>query len=344
MTNFNGLSPWASVLNYLNAVKQNDINAKTREITQNTQSNNQSQNIEQSQTGSANSAIIQNLSTNVFSKTPTNFLNPAQVNPAEQAVMQDVLKMNNDVVQKYLQSLLDMPESLDKFLKNANSKEDNVQAYQFLKIFVENMLNNKELSQLLNQNSNNAIQKLLNVITQSLRQGGHDTAQLKEILAVLNTIHALSSLNTNTLRELFLLYIPIDYQVYRQDSDFSKITAENEEGIKNATLSILFETYNFSNILAELSEDNNAILLEIKAGSDFPYDKFKKVVTTVSKESSINVLCDFVKIKDCGSKGNKQNFKVISNDYVPVNILNVSHIVIKAVFKLDSDMKCALEA
>ena len=85
-------------------------------------------------------------------------------------------------------------------------------------------------------------------------------------------------------------------------------------------------------------------MIEVHASSEFPYDKFKKVVTSLAKESLINVLCDFIKIKECGSKGQKQNFKVISNNYVPVNILSVSHILIKTIFKLDYDSQEAFEA
>ncbi|MBQ8475897.1 hypothetical protein IJ531_02430 [bacterium] len=337
MTNFNGLSPWASMLNYLNAARQLDANGKMQDAAQNTQNNSQLQNL-----NASNSNLIQNLSTNIFVKSTANFLNPADALETQQ--MQDVLKMNNEVVQKYLQSLLDMPESLDKFLKSANTKDINSKGYEFLKLFVQNMLNNKELSHLLNQNSKEAIQKLLNVITQSMKQGGADTVQLKEILAVLNTIHSASSLNTNTLRELFLLYIPIDYQVFRDESDFSKITNDNEEAIKESVLSILFETYNFSNILVTLSEDKGSIFLEMRSGGDFPFEKFKKVTQTVAREIGVNVFCDFIKIKETGSKGQKQNFKVISNDYVPISALNVSHIVIKTIFKLDYDVSEAVEA
>ena len=335
MTNFNGINPWLNALNYLNAA-QNKANGAN----QNAQTAQNSQSAQQS--ANANLANLANLSTNVFVKDVTNYLGQTQVNQAEQIMTPDMLKMNNEVVQKYLQSLLNMPESLDKVFNNINPKEMNTQGYQFLKLFVENMINNKELSQLLNQNSNDAIQKLLNVITQSLKQG-NNVAQLKEILSVLNTIHTTSSVNTNTLRELFLLYIPINYQVFKEDSNFDKITGENEDSIKESTLSILFETYNFSNILVTLTDSEGKVYLEIKAGADFPFTSFKKIVTTMAAENSINVFCDFVKIKDVGTKGQKQNFKIVSNDFVPVNILNVSNIVIKTIFKLDYNME-AIEA
>ena len=334
MTNFNGINPWMNMLNYLNASR-----------TQSAQGNNsQAQNTQNlEQLHAQNSQMIQNLSTNVFEKSPITFLNSAQNIQTEQTAMQDMLKMNNELVQKYLQSLLDMPESLDKILKNINPKEINSQGYQFLKLFVENMLNNKELNQLLNENSNNAIQKLLNVLTQSLKTGA-DTAQLKDILSVLNTIHSSANLNNNTLRELFLLYIPIDYQVFKQDSDFSKIQSENEGAINESALNILFETYNFSNILVSLNEADRIIYAQVRAGQDFPYDGFKNVVSAVSKEVSLNILCDFIKIKDCGSKGQKRNFKIISDDFVSINTLNASQIIIKTIFKLDNNIEDAIEA
>ncbi len=335
MTNFNGINPWINMLNNLNSIKNkvDGSNAQTQS-TQNT-----GQNTEQI---TSNMQMLQNLSTRVFEKSSTNFLNTVSANQAEQSTIQDVLKMNNEVVQKYLQSLLDMPESLDKFLQNANSKNTDIKSYQFLKIFVENMLNNKELNQLLAQNSKEAIQKLLNVITQTLKHNGSDVTQLKEIMAVLNTIQTSSTINTNTLRELFLLYIPINYQVFNEDGDFGNIASDNEEEIKESTLSIMFETYSFSNVLAILQDNDGIITAEIRANKSFPFDKFKNIVTTASKDSSIKVVCDFLEIKENSSSAKKQNFKIISNDYVPINVLNVSQIIIKTLFKLDEDIKNAV--
>jgi len=232
-----------------------------------------------------------------------------------------------------------MPETIDKFLKNIDPKNIDKQGYQFLKIFVEGMLNNKELANLLNQNSKDAIQKLLNVMTEQLKYPGSDSSQLKDILTILNTIHNSSTINTNTLRELFLLYIPINYQVFREDGNFSKNFTENEDDIKNSTLSIMFETYSFSNILITLDVDNNNIILDIKTDAGFPFDKFKSIVAESSKEAGINVLYNFTKIKNSQTKGQKQNFKVISDDYVPISVINISYIAIKAIFKIDSDMK-----
>ena len=329
MTNFNGLSPWANMLNYLNAVRQNELNGNT----------NQTQNTQNTQNAAAqnNSQIIQNLSTNLFAKDTKSFLNPTGLNEAQLVNAQEVLKMENEVVQKYLQNLLNMPENIEELLKNVNNKKIDSHQYQFLKIFVENMLSNKELNQLLNQNSQEAIQKLLNVITQSLKYNS-STSQLKDILSVLNTIHTTSSMDTNTLRELFLLYIPIDYQVFKQNSDFKKIEEEYGEKIKNSILSIMLETYSFSNILAILNSEGNSVMLQICANSDFPFEKFKSIIAELSKDNSINVLCDFVKI-NTALKGQKQNFKVISQNYIPVSIINIAYLLTKTIFKIDNDIK-----
>ena len=199
------------------------------------------------------------------------------------------------------------------------------------------MLSNKELSQLLNQNSNEAIQKLLDVITQSLKYN-IDTSQLKDILSVLNVIHNSSSINTNTLRELFLLYIPIDYQVLKQDSDFKKFEEEHEDKIKNSILSVMLETYNFSNVLAILNGENNMVSLQICALEDFPFEKFKKYINEFSKGDSLNILCDFLKIKSAGKTGKTQNFKVISQNYIPVSIMNTAYFTIRTIFKIDNDI------
>lgn len=326
MTNFNGINPIESIINYIIAAKkQNADNTCTP------------QNVQNSQGANPSSQLIQNLSTNTFSKLPANYLNTSNISTNENIAINEMLKMDNEVVQKYLLSLLDMPESLDKFLEYSNTKNNVKEGLRFLKIFTENMLSNKELSALFNKNSNDAVQKVLNIVTQTIKNGS-DPAQLKEILSTLNSIHASSTTNTNSLRELFLLYIPIDYQIYKENNNFETFASDNETKIKEGTLSILFETYSFSNILAVINSDEDIISLQIYAQEGFPYEKFKKIISISAKEKSINILCDYIAIKEYKTKNKKQDFKIISQNLVPISVLNISNIIIKAIFKLDCDM------
>jgi len=259
--------------------------------------------------------------------------------PKVQIMNFENVKMENEIVQKYIQSLMDLPESIEKFIENfeKNSKLQNLndKTFKFLQVFVENMLNTKALNQLLNENSKNAIQKLLNAMTTVLKNGSGDISQLKEILSVLNSIQASTNLNSNSIKELLLLYIPINYQVFNKDFDFSALEAENEDKIKSSTMSILFETINFSNVFISLNEQEDEITMEVFVCELFPKDRFKNIMINLAKESSIKTYIEFKKSKPSQKHVEKQSFKIISNDYISANILLLSHIIIGAILKMD---------
>ena len=246
-------------------------------------------------------------------------------------ILPETVKMDAEIVQKYLQSILEMPQSLGEFVEQIKSPT----SYQFLKIFVENLLSTKALAQLLNQNSKEAVQKLLNAITSTLKQGGSDISQLKEILSLVKSIQNSTTTQNNALRELLLIYIPIDWQVFNKEGNFDALIQENNEDISSAQMSILFETINFSNVLITLNEDKNEVLLNIFSNKDFPKQKFEKIVSTLANEIAVKVTCDFKQIKQ-EKQTNQQSFRIISNDYVSTQGLLVSHVAIKSVFNLDN--------
>ena len=163
-----------------------------------------------------------NLNTQNISQTKAGLVQNSQNQPAQQQTLQmqaqpqalqqnqtvnpsimydfSTVKMDNETVLKYLQNLLNLPNSIDKFVNQLNSK--NIDP-KIAAILVENMISTKALSEFLNQNSMNAISKLLQTISSSLKSGISDVTQLKEILAILNTIQINTNLSTNTIKEYY---------------------------------------------------------------------------------------------------------------------------------------------
>lgn len=123
-------------------------------------------------------------------------------------------KMDNETVLKYLQNMLKLPNSIEKFVNQLNSK--NVDP-KLASILLENLISTKTLAEFLNQNSIDAISKLMQTISASLKQGNNDVSQLKEILNVLSVIQNSSALNINTVKELLLLYIPLNQSVFDKE-------------------------------------------------------------------------------------------------------------------------------
>ena len=296
-----------------------------------------------------------NLNTQNISQTKAGLVQNSQNQPAQQQTLQmqaqpqtlqqnqmvnpsimydfSTVKMDNETVLKYLQNLLNLPNSIDKFVNQLNSK--NIDP-KIAAILVENMISTKALSEFLNQNSMNAISKLLQTISSSLKSGISDVTQLKEILAILNTIQINTNLSTNTIKELLLLYIPLNNPVFDKEINPQDFMEDEQENIKNAKISLLFETINFSNLLCTLNESNNNLFIDIYSTIDFPKDKFKNIIEALSKEASLTPLIEFHD-KQLDKKNEMQNFKILSDGFISSNTLILSHLIIKSIFKIDAD-------
>ena len=247
--------------------------------------------------------------------------------------------MTNEQVLKYLLNLLEMPSSIDKFISNLNNAKNQD---KIAKLLNENLLNIKALNDFLNQNSTNAINKLLNIISTTLKQGNEDISQLKEMLTILNSIQQSSLINANTLKEFLLLYIPLNIPIFNKQDEIKNQDEQETKIIKSSILSIMLETINFSNILCSINSNDNQIFLDIYSNNFFPFEKFNKIMVLLTQNGNINVSCDFKILKTIEKENSTQNFKVNSTGNIPLNVLLLAQMTIKAIFKLDNDFSLAI--
>lgn len=260
-------------------------------------------------------------------------INQAAVNPSLMYDFQ-LAKMDNETILKYLQNLMKLPNSIDKFVNQMSEKVVNP---KLTLILAENMISVKMLSEFLNQNSADAISKLMQTISQTLKSGASDVSQLKEILSILNAIQSSTNINSNTLKELLLLYIPLNVPVFDKNVASAIDDEEEKEAIKNSKLSILFETINFSNLLVSINEVENNFFLDVFVCSKFLKEEFIRIVQALSKEANISSIIDFKNKQDVETRNIIQNFKILSDGFISPNALILAHIVIKAIFKIDSN-------
>ena len=251
----------------------------------------------------------------------------------------EAVKMTNEQVLKYLLNLLEMPSSIDKFISNLNNAKNQD---KIAKLLNENLLNIKALNDFLNQNSTNAINKLLNIISTTLKQGNEDISQLKEMLTILNSIQQSSLINVNTLKEFLLLYIPLNIPIFNKQDEIKNQDEQETKIIKSSILSIMLETINFSNILCSINSNDNQIFLDIYSNNFFPFEKFNKIMVLLTQNGNINVSCDFKILKTIEKENSTQNFKVNSTGNIPLNVLLLAQMTIKAIFKLDNDFSLAI--
>lgn len=252
-------------------------------------------------------------------------------------------KMASEMVLRYLQSLLEMPETIEKFIEQmSNSKAKFSDALDTkTQIIIQEMLDTAQLAKFLKENSKTALQKILNIISNSLNSGLKDTSQLREVLSVLTNIQQnLSSVsNYNSIKEFLLLYIPLDLQAFDKAHNNGNLVDEEEENRQNPVFSILFETLNFSSFSAALQEIDNVIYISLSLDETFPFDRFRKITQDLSSKMNIRTAIE-LKTKKQNETINMpkiQNFKIVSCGKVPINIILCAHLLIETVFKIDKD-------
>lgn len=302
--------------NSINFNLNNIANQKAGLVQNNIQNNSQNQ-PQQMQPQTQNQQIIQQ-----------------NINPSLMYNFQ-LAKMDNETVLKYLQNLLNLPNSIDNFVNQLNSK--NVDP-KLAKILVENMISTKMLGEFLNQNSTVAISKLMQTISTTLKSGVGDVTQLKEVLSILGAIQNSTTLSQNAIKELLLLYIPLNAPIFDKNID-GKIKNEEKEITKNSKLSILFETINFSNLLITINEIENNLFIDLYTPNIFPKREFSRIFKALSKEISIASTIDFKDKQKADSKNISQNFKIISDGFISPNELITAHIIIQIILKIDNEYK-----
>lgn len=303
------------------------------------------------QANAANTAAAGANGANTISQNVNNILNSQITSAQNQAqntsslIAQNLImnletaKMEQETVLQYMQNLMKLPENIDKFIEQmATNTAKTTDGAKFLENLVQNLISTRELAELLNTNSKEAIQKLFNVISQASRLGITDTSQLKDIMGALNAIQNSTNLSQNSIRELLLLYIPLNYQVFDDEGDFGEFEEEVKSSSGQNALSILFQTINFSNILVTINEEENNLFLAVFAPNSFAFDRFKNIIDTLSKGMNIKAFVDFKNVPDKELNIEKQNFKIISRDYVSANALMLTNIAIRAIFKIDDSL------
>ena len=252
----------------------------------------------------------------------------------ETSSLYSLIKMDNSEINKYLQNLLSMPESIVEFIDKATNNEI---GQKLAKLIANGELDLNELTVLLNQNSKSAIDKVLKTISNSIASGNSDISQLKDVLSILNSIQTSTNIGTNSLKELLLLYIPLNIQAW-ENSNVAKNSEDEDKKTDFSSLNILFQTKNFNNMSCIINSIEQDFSIDFKVNNIFPKEKFLLVIEDSLKKLNMACAIDFSLKPDTKEKENDiQNFKVFSNSKVSIKLLILTHLIISNVFKFDND-------
>ena len=255
-----------------------------------------------------------------------NPMQPQEIAPKPEIYNKEMAKMDSEVLLKYLQNIMKMPENIHKLLTTLDSP--------IIKALVEKTIDIETLSQILNTNSKEAIEKVLKAISDSIKSGAKDINQLKDVLGILSTIQ--NSTSNNAVKELLLLYIPVNPPIFDKNVDFQAGSNEEETAINNSAFSLIFETVNFSNLSCCINSYENTLYVETYADKIFPFEKFKKVLDTFKKEMNLRIEAEHKIIKRAeNDKERIRNFNIISTGFVSFDVLILAHLIVKTIFKID---------
>lgn len=289
----------------------------------------------------SNNNLLQNQNFNNFKSTENTYVfsNNLFLNT-------QIVKMSNEMVLRYLQSLLEMPETIEKFIEQMSENKANSNIFgENTRVIIDGMLDVAQLAKYLNENSKAALQKLLAVISYNLKTPTADNSQLKEILnALVNISQNLNTSNNyNAIKEFLLLYLPIELQNFERSQNNPVLGEDSEEVRKNSNFLILFETINFSSFTVSIQEIDSVIYINPAFDKTFPFEKFKSIIDKAAKNLRIRTTIELKIKRENEEKTNFKtgNFKIISSGKVPVNVVLTAHLLIETIFKIDKDFIAA---
>lgn len=256
---------------------------------------------------------------------------------------------------QYIRNLLNLPENFEDFTDDLinstvlkNLQNTPVQNGDLGRLLQNGRLDILSLSMFLKENSKEAIQKLLMLISNVSKFGANDVSSLKEIMALLNSQTAFSAGENQALKTLILLYLPWLplSQRYEDNLDFTidifdKIQGpdpDTEESVEE--VKILIETKNFSNVTVILNMSPiGRIDVDVMADKKFPHKKVMELIkeSTIRSNIKANISSGAFKKADSDKKVeySSNNVKITSSGAISPKMMLMAQSLIKIVIEVD---------
>lgn len=260
----------------------------------------------------------------------------------------------------YAKDLLNLPKDFSELINQITSGAQNPSSANILnqqmaqelqKLLQNGKIDLTALSNLLNDNSKAAMQKLMMTIANVAKYGANDVSTLKELMNLFATSSAIAS-ESQALKTLMLLYLPWLPLSDRADNNldftidiFDKIDGpdpDNEE--TEETVRILIQTNNFSNVTVLLTMNAlNQVDVDISAPENFPH---KKVIEHIKEEAMQNNIksnvssgasknLSEVKMKGETEIQHSSNVKISAAGSISPKLMLMAQALIKIIIQVD---------
>lgn len=245
-----------------------------------------------------------------------------------------------------MKDLMNIPKDYKDFLYLMQSAQYKTINPSDIKSLLTQNFDFAAVAQLLQQNSKEAVAKLVQMIASAARNGITDTVQLKEIMTILGASIPINGTNTNTIiKNIMLMYLPWlplgENSGFEMEIEGADGKPENE---RNESLTILIQTKNFGNVKALLNmETMSKVSIEIYCTKAFPKEEFYKTLKSEAKQNNLSagVVINAKEVEIV--KNASQNVKISAKNALSPYILLASHTLIKTIFELDEKYALADE-
>jgi hypothetical protein len=258
-----------------------------------------------------------------------------------------IQNMNMEQKVNYVRDTLQLPREFKELMQELTRLT--AQAQQGKGGVTSNMLQLAMMSKMLGDNANVAVQKLMQVISNAARAGVADTAQLREILSILNSslAGAGSSSAADTVKSIILLYLPwlplnsqkqypLDFNLNFFDED----DPNSQGGEHIETVGILIQTQHYGNISAILeAKKGDEVTVLLNCIDTFPHKMFEKLFSERTRAEGIEseIITQEIKQAENLEKREQPSVKMNAQSAISQQLLLASYTLIRLTIELDRE-------
>lgn len=241
----------------------------------------------------------------------------------------------------YIKDLMNLPKEMETMLSMIQNKS--LSAKDLSTLLAKNISMN-EISQMIQQGSKSAMNKMIFEMANASKQGINDLSQIKETMKLINASVSVAGQEnqTQTLKTFMLLYLP--WLPLQEGVDF-ELEIESYEGAggeSETAITIMISTRNFGNVkITLILAGINSLSIIINCSEKFPKDELLKRIKSENKNYSLNTNFEFEQRKEIFSENQKltPQAKVSMSNVSEVNpfLLLTANSLIKHTIRLDNE-------
>ena len=255
------------------------------------------------------------------------------------------LKMNNLTTLErglYVKDLMNLPKEIEEILVIIQNKM--APAEELTQLLAKN-IKLSELTQLMQQGSKEAMNKIIMAMSNASKQGITDLSQIKDTMKLINASVSVAGQDNpqQILKSFMLLYLPWLPLQEGVDFDLEIESSEGAEGESETSIIIMISTRNYGNVKITLVLfGTNSVNIIINCCEKFPKEELLKRINTEGTNHSMqtSVAFESTKTEQIEEKEFTRQAKITMSNMSEINpfLLLMANAVIRHTIELDNQI------